>query len=453
MKTTEEFVKCVREVYGNKYNYSKVEYINNNTKVCIICQEHGEFWQTPGNHLRKHGCQKCAIEKNRKSLSSTKEEFILKARQIHGWKYDYSKVEYINNNTKVCIICPEHGEFWQTPSAHLSKQGCPICGNLRKGLIKKTKEEFIKQAIEVHGNKYDYSNVNYINDRTKVCIICPEHGEFWQTPNVHLNRSGCPRCTGRNKTFNEFKNQVIKKYGDIYDFSKAEKEYKNSIKKITIGFNKKFFKISPNKLLCGNNDKPIKKERIFNTEEFIQKARKIHGDKYNYSKVKYVNSKTKVCIICPEHGEFWQTPNVHLCGCGCSYCYKEQKRSKTEEIIYNFLNEKNINFVEQYSPIFLNNGLSHQKIDFYLPDYKVGIECQGIQHFKENFFNTSLETNLKRDIKKYKKCKENNIKILYFLERHVKMKDIINNEKYNNIYTKENTYKNLNSLLDIINKI
>ena len=76
MKTTEEFVKCVREVYGNKYNYSKVEYINNNTKVCIICQEHGEFWQTPGNHLRKHGCQKCAIEKNRKSLSSTKEELI-----------------------------------------------------------------------------------------------------------------------------------------------------------------------------------------------------------------------------------------------------------------------------------------------------------------------------------------------------------------------------------------
>ena len=127
-----------------------------------------------------------------------KEQFILKAREVHGWKYDYSKVDYKDSHTKVCIICPIHGEFWQKPDNHLNGWGCKKCG--RKICAKntrKTTEEFIKRAKDVHGDKYDYSKVEYINSKTKVCIICnekdkngKEHGEFWQTPDNHY-KYGC----------------------------------------------------------------------------------------------------------------------------------------------------------------------------------------------------------------------------------------------------------------------
>jgi hypothetical protein len=103
-------------------------------------------------------------------------------------KYDYSKVKFEHVNKHVCIICPEHGEFWQKPGIHLRGYGCPICG----GSKRLTNEEFIEKARLVHEDKYDYSKVNYINTSTKVCIICPEHGEFWQTPNSHLFGAGCP---------------------------------------------------------------------------------------------------------------------------------------------------------------------------------------------------------------------------------------------------------------------
>ena len=184
--TQEEFIKRAREVHGDKYDYSKVEYVNANSKVCIICSEHGEFWQKPASHLLGCGCIECAGKKK-----YTKKIFIEKAKKVHGDKYDYSKVEYANNKTKVCIICPEHGEFWQKPESHIvQKRGCPYCG----GTAKLTLNDFIRKSDEIHKHKYDYSKVEYVNYETKVCIICPEHGEFWQTPHGHLNGQGCPYC-------------------------------------------------------------------------------------------------------------------------------------------------------------------------------------------------------------------------------------------------------------------
>ena len=182
--TIDDFINRSILVHGNKYDYSKVEYINNSTKVCIICPIHGEFWQTPHHHMRGHGCAKCGNSKRK-----TVEEFINDAISVHGNKYDYSKVNYINNKTKVCIICPVHGEFWQTPHEHLSC-GCDKCS----GTYKLSKEEFVERSICIHDNKYDYSKVNMINCETKVCIICPTHGEFWQSPSMHMSGQGCPFC-------------------------------------------------------------------------------------------------------------------------------------------------------------------------------------------------------------------------------------------------------------------
>ena len=198
----EEFIIKARKIHGDKYDYSKVKYVNNITKICIICLEHGEFWQIPSNHLRGFGCKKCSGNFLDKNI------FIEKAKQTHGDKYDYSKIDYKNNHTKVIIICPEHGEFHQNPSSHLKGVGCPKCN----GGVKFTQEEFLKKSKEVHNDKYDYSKVEYKNCNTKVCIVCPEHGEFLQSPNKHLRGQKCPKCSGVAKSNTDEFIKKAKKY-------------------------------------------------------------------------------------------------------------------------------------------------------------------------------------------------------------------------------------------------
>lgn len=193
--TTEEFIKRANEIHMGKYDYSKVKYIDANTKVCIICLEHGEFWQTPRAHLNGSGCNKCAHIRVNTTNTKTTEEFVSEAKLIHGDKYDYSKVIYNGCYEPICIICPIHGEFWQSPDNHLHNHGCSKC---RDEVNQKTKsittEEFIKRAKEIHGDKYDYSKVIYVNCDREVNIICPIHGGFSQTPYNHLHSSGCPYC-------------------------------------------------------------------------------------------------------------------------------------------------------------------------------------------------------------------------------------------------------------------
>lgn len=126
--TQEEFINRAKKIHGNKYDYSKVVYLTNKVKVCIICPIHGAFWQTPNAHLLGQGCKQCYTDVVGDSLRTTKEEFIRKAKAIHGDKYDYSKVEYVNNKTEVIIICPIHGEFKQRPDMHTIKgNGCRLC--------------------------------------------------------------------------------------------------------------------------------------------------------------------------------------------------------------------------------------------------------------------------------------------------------------------------------------
>lgn len=182
---TEIFIFKAKRIHGEKYNYSKVKYKNIKTKVEIICKKHGSFFQTPEHHLRGAGCPYCAG-----NVKKTTESFIKEAVGKHGMRYDYSKVKYINNRTKVELICKKHGSFFQTPTNHLKGQGCPKCAG-NKVL---TLNEFISKANDIHNNFYDYSQVDYKNHDTKVNIICPVHGLFTQTPNGHLNGQGCPKC-------------------------------------------------------------------------------------------------------------------------------------------------------------------------------------------------------------------------------------------------------------------
>ena len=209
--TTEQFIEKAKSVHNNKYNYSKSIYTGRHNKLIITCPIHGDFVQEAGSHLLGNGCPKCGregtIEHQRKSFN----QFIKDCRKIHGDKYDYSKVDYRGAKTKVCIIYPIHGEFWQTPDDHINgKHDCPKCVHKND---KYTLQEFINNAKQVHGNKYDYSKVNYINNITKVEIICPEHGSFWQIPTNHiLKKCGCPYCKeskGEKIVYNILKNYIL----------------------------------------------------------------------------------------------------------------------------------------------------------------------------------------------------------------------------------------------------
>ena len=251
--TKEQFIELAREVHGDTYDYSKVEYVNTHTPVTITCRTHGDFTQSPAMHQSGQGCNACGTERTREKLSMTQEQFIERSKEVHGDTYGYSKVEYVNSHTLVNITCRTHGDFPQQAGSHLSGSGCPTCA----GNIRRTAEEFIERAREVHSDTYDYSKVEYVNSHTRVTITCRAHGDFTSIPANHLSGSGCETCGGS--------------------------------KRLT-------------------------------TEVFIERAREVHSDTYDYSKVEYVNNNKKVRIICSEHGEFRQGPADHWAGKGCPSC-------------------------------------------------------------------------------------------------------------------------------------
>ena len=188
--TTEEFKLKLEEENPTVELLS--EYKGNKEYITVRCKIDGNVWETKPNWLKRGSrCSKCYHRFNSEIRRNSLEYFINKSNEIHKNRYDYSKVEYVNNKTKVCIICPEHGEFWQRPDKHLAGHGCTFCFST----YRKTTEEFIKNAHEIHGDRYDYSKTVYgQNNREPVCIICPEHGEFWQKPDKHLAGHGCPKC-------------------------------------------------------------------------------------------------------------------------------------------------------------------------------------------------------------------------------------------------------------------
>lgn len=276
--TTEVFVQRATKVHADRYDYSLVNYVNAFTKVLIICKEHGVFHQEPHNHVKdKHGCPKCWTVRRAVIRRLTTEEFIQKAQTVHGDRYNYSRVEYFDNATKVPIICSEHGVFHQRPGNHMSGAGCPFCRDeCTSTRFKSNIDDFIQRSREVHGNRYDYAQVRYIGDGTKVAIICKEHGVFQQTPHDHKDGHGCPIC-GNEATA--------------------------ALARLT-------------------------------PEEFIQRAKKVHGDEYDYSEVKFIkNIDTKVPILCQKHGLFHQRPHNHLIGNGCPKCNPKSSRAEQRWLI------------------------------------------------------------------------------------------------------------------------
>jgi hypothetical protein len=280
-------------------------------------------------------------------------DFIQKAQRIHGDKYDYSKSEFVKIDEEIEIICLKHGAFKQKPLNHLEgHSGCKKCHYDKISQKRRlTQQQFVDKANKTHNFKYDYSKFIYVNNHTKGIIICPIHGEFLQTWCDHLASQGCPKC-------------------------KAD---------------------------------AISKALRSNTEEFIEKAKTIHGDLYDYSLVDYKTVHTKVKIICTKHGVFEQTPGHHNSGQGCPIC----KSSGGELSVKRFLDFKDINYIREKTFEGCKNVFP-LKFDFWLPDYNLCIEYQGKQHYLSNCFygedgfkKQQIRDQIKRDF-----CKSNNIDLL-----------------------------------------
>jgi hypothetical protein len=228
------------------------------------------------------------------SKKKTTEEFIIESKKIFKDKYNYTLTNYITNHDKVKIICSLHGIFEIRPNDHLSKKiGCQKCFNASISKSLNTGKRIIDDFVKIHGNKYDYSLVEYNGTDKKVKIICSSHGLFEQTPHHHRNGIGCAKCGG--------------------------------VAKLT-------------------------------TDEFILKSKKIHGEKYDYKLVNYKNVKTKVLLICPIHGEFNTTPNDHLRRTsGCPICNESKGEKKIREILIeknvNFTQQKRFKDCRDKNPL------------------------------------------------------------------------------------------------------
>ena len=348
--TKEIFIEKAIKLYGERYVHNKVVYINSQTKICVICPEHGEFYVRPADYLRGYGCPKCGNLRKNKKLSLSQDEVIKRFNEKHGNVYDYSRVNYKNMDTKVDIICKKHGVFKMSPLNHLQGQGCPKCSGIHL-----TTEDVISEFREIHGNKYDYSSFIYNKMYEKATVICPIHGEFKITPSKHRIGQGCPKCG------------IIKR----------------------------------------------SKSLSYNDEALIKRFKEIHKDKYIYNKTELNgNLHNRITVTCPIHGDFEQIAQSHLQGYGCKKC----QTSKLEEQIKDFLSKENIDFEQQKTFSWLKYK-NHLYLDFYLSEYNIAIECQGIQHFKPiDFFGgeESFVKTIKRDETKHRLCREHDIDVIYF---------------------------------------
>ena len=284
------------------------------------------------------------------------EEFVQRAILVHGNKYTYSNVVYTNSRTKVSITCPIHGEFLQAPYQHLDNHGCPKCRNVSTSKrCRIDTAEFIRRSNKRHGNRYGYDRTEYVDSTKNVIITCAIHGDFSQKAGNHLNGQGCPVC------------------GRVRQMKKAAST----------------------------------------KEKFTTRAIEVHGDKYDYSLIEYVNNNTKICIKCRQCGNvFWQAPNNHLAGQGCSSCAS----SKGATIIENIFVEQGIPYMREF---WFSDCRDKYPLRFDFSIYLNGkqhlIEYDGEQHFvKKPFFDKhgGLLYNRKHDDTKNKYCKDNNIKLI-----------------------------------------
>lgn len=326
------FLREATRIHGDAYEYTKVTLQGRRVPVTILCRTHGEFQQTPDKHLLGRGCPQCGQAKHKPTLGQ--EKFLQRAIAKHGDRYDYSKANYTKSTLKVDIGCPEHGVFQQTPNDHWTGYGCPKCGVVKtRESLTYTQEQFIEVCQRKHGNRYDYSSVEYTKSSDRVTIICPEHGKFTQKATHHMMGSACPSCGVATRSAAQLKSE----------------------------------------------------------DKFLQEVIQKHGDKYDVSKVDYKGANRKVVVVCPKHGEFKITPHCFsVRGHGCPSCVSHYTKPHKE--IESTLKLWGADFQST-----VRNIIPPKELDIYIPSHSLAIEMNGVYWHSVTEKTSAFERNAHLD--------------------------------------------------------
>lgn len=384
--------------------------------------------------------------------TKTTSEFIEESIKIHGDRYDYSKVIYQGSKTKVCIMCPKHGEFLQRPNDHLSGHGCPKCANELK---ENSYELFLSKAHTLFENKYTYVKPDKFSMDNEIEITCPKHGLFKRKPIYFLNKKkgGCPSCNQerfiqtnpKKKDFETFKEEAFKVHGDKFEFD--GREFVNMSTPITFkckvcGY---VFKRKPSAHLtsqckiCSTKEEAIKRTK--SCDEFIKQAKEIHGDDYDYTNTTYDKSNKKVLIKCNKCGRNFEIEaNSHLSGHGCPFHFNNVSKMECE--LFDFV--KSICPDAEQST---KNVIDKFELDIYIPSKKVAFEFDGL--YWHNELNKTSSYHLDKTVE----CEKIGIRLFHvFEDEWIYKKDIImsmiNNilhNSYKRIYARNCSLQNVSS--------
>lgn len=332
-------IQCAIEKHGDRFDYSKTVYLGTNAKSVVRCVKHNlEFETVLRAHIKGNGgCPECSYESrlavSRRLNDEARANYFQRARAAHNSAYTYDESSYSNIRSDVTAYCLKHGKFTVHAGRHvLGKAGCPYCGD---PYLKSARDAFITRARNIHGDRYSYDKVKYgKTNRAKLLITCPTHGDFEQSPFVHLQGKGCPECA-----------KIALKEAGI----KAARQSNDAAR-----------------------------------SSFVKDSNQTHNNKYDYSKVVYKTNRDKVTITCPEHGDFEQNAGSHRAGTGCPKC--GEKRSRSEEEVLAYVRSLGVTASHRVKDL-----IPPYEVDIYLPDHKVGIEYHGLywhsSKFRENDYH------------------------------------------------------------------
>lgn len=434
--TTESFIERAKCVFGDIYDYSKINLINTSKKVEIICKKHGPFWICAASHINKphSGCRECYHDKLR--IPTPIEEFKKTASLKHNNKYNYDKVFYSNLNDKVEIVCPKHESFFQTAARHQCGAGCFKCG--REETAKKnkyTEEEFRAKLLLNFNDKIDFTKLSFINIETPVILDCKVHGEFTRNPRGLLDGFGCPKCereivdSANRLTLDEFLEMAKSVHGDLYDYSLVK--YITSNVPVDIICKKHgIFKQRPsNHIHSGHNCPKCKRKQ---PDEFFDDCNKLYKNKYTYDIQNFTRLNNYINIICPNHGLFRMVAFRHLHGFECPKCKSPASKPETK-----WLDSLNIPHLERQKKIYIND----QKfvVDGYDDKTKIIYEFLGdFWHSNPDLYDlnkihaikkTPHQETYDKTFKKIKTLESGGYKVIYIWENDFKCltKNFINN--------------------------
>ncbi|MEK0413151.1 MAG: hypothetical protein RL070_639 [Bacteroidota bacterium] len=426
-----ELINEFKILYNGRFDYSKMHYQNSGTKIEVICNIHGSFMVLPLKHKKGIECPKCSKERTKNETDLALNNLINLFISKHGEKYDYSHVLFVNKTTPVKIKCKHHGIFEMTPSRHLSGRNCPLCAKNKK----LTREEYLEKFRQIHANKYDYSKSVFL-DSANIEIVCSIHGSFMQNPKKHLAGSGCKKCGILRASKSKIKDklEVIEKFylkhGKKYNYDKVEYVRSNSEIIVTCPFHGDF-KITPSQHIRGTACPLCSSRQRYDTDKIITEFKKIHGNKYDYSKVLYTSAKSEIAIICKIHGVYLQSAFKHKSGQGCPICNRGWTNSKIREFISAIENKDLLSMDSIELQLIINQGKLPDALESLVFNSE-GTREHSIKALKESLIDFVTEEPIEEnEIFNEQTNSENIIKDIEIDD--VENSDLINNDRISEI--------------------